>query len=83
MSKNEYMVDFEFKHSETDGFIKSSTVISTDSPINEDRFEDFDEIAKTLFRQIDGCTELRVLRIAENEPWLDELREILKGDTID
>lgn len=83
MSKNEYVVDFEFKHSESDGFIKSTTTITTDKPINEDSMDDFTEISKTLFRSIDGCQELRLINVVENEPWLEELREILKGDEID
>lgn len=83
MSENKYMVDFEYKHTGTEDFIKGTTMVETDDPIDEDNYEHFNEIAKTLFRQIDGCTELRLINIVEDEPWLSDLHEILKGDNVD
>lgn len=83
MSENKYMVDFEFKHEGSEEFIKASNFVTTDEPLDEDNYQHFEDIARELFSQIDGCTELRLLRVVENEPWLEELTNILAGDSID
>lgn len=83
MSENKYMVDFEFKHVGSDEFIKGSNFITTEEPLDENNYEHFESISRELFSRIEGCSELRLLRVVENEPWLEELTNILAGEDVD
>lgn len=83
MSENKYMVDFEFKHIGSDDYIRGSNFVTLEQPIDENNYEHFEAISRELFSRIDGCSELRLLRVVENEPWLEELTQILAGDSVD
>lgn len=83
MSENKYMVDFEFKHIGSDEYIKGSNFITTEEPLDENNYEHFESISRELFSRIEGCSELRLLRVVENESWLEELTNILAGENID
>ena len=83
MSENKYMVDFEFKHVGSDEYIKGSNFITTEEPLDENNYEHVESISRELFSRIEGCSELRLLRVVENEPWLEELTNILAGEDVD
>lgn len=59
-----YHADFEFRHKDSEEFNLASVPFDSDKEPKTN--EEFDELAKTLFRSIDGCAELRVLRVYED-----------------
>lgn len=59
-----YHVEFEFKHIGSDEPQLASTTIEAErEPATN---EEFTEISKTLFRSIDECSELRLLKVYED-----------------
>lgn len=77
-----YIVEFEYSLEGVEDSIKAETTVTAESPIREDQTADFTEIARELFRSIDGCTEVRVLKVMENSEMVQDILEILNKNTV-
>ena len=77
-----YLVDFEFLY--TDDADDAGKLASAEVDIEREpkTQEEFDEISKILFRQIENCKSLRLLRVYENSDMVKGLTEILNKNAI-
>lgn len=73
----DYLVSFEFTHVDDPEPKRGTTSITTEEPIDADNVEHFQEIARTLFNEIEGCSQMRILSVAEEDDMLRELRDVL------
>ena len=69
-------VEFEFKHLDSEDTQMASTTIEIErEPVTN---EEFTEISKTLFRSIEGCSELRLIRVYEDSPLVRSVANAVK-----
>lgn len=78
--ETEYIIAFEFTHIDDPEPKRGTTSIKAEEPIDPNDTEHFQEIAKTLFREIEGCETMRILSVAEEDDMIKELREILNSN---
>ena len=77
-----YLVDFEFLYTndaDDEGKLASTEVDIEREPKTQ---EEFNEISKALFRQIEDCRMVRVLKVYENSEMIQGLTEILNKNAI-
>lgn len=71
-----YHVEFEFKHIDAEEPQMASTTIEAEREPKTN--EEFNEISKTLFRSIEGCSELRLLRVYEDSELVRAVSKSMK-----
>lgn len=77
-----YLVDFEFLHTnDTDDEGKLASV-EVDIERQPETQEEFDEISRTLFKEIEDCRMVRLLRVYEDSEMIKGLTEILNKNAI-